>query len=241
MSLEVLPTTAPSPLRAAQRGHKSRQEGPGLESYEVVWGTWLLGAAPRESIPGSALSTHPHRMLREVLSSSVICYSQNLKVGTFPISQMRTMRLNEAKDWKLPGTWKPCAETSLHTLPGLQDRPSPCLAMRPGPSEEWGAGCWSTAERRQHRAIRTHRRAWATGSGREGWAGQPGWGFPATAAARPGLVPTLWTALHGSSRGPLTSLPRVTVPGIQSMDIPHANFVSGLMLGQEPQCGAPAR
>lgn len=89
MSLGVLPATAPSPLRAAQGGHESRQEGPGLESYEVVWGTWPLGAAPRESIPGSVLSTHPHRMLHEVLSSSVICDSQNLKVGTFPISQMR--------------------------------------------------------------------------------------------------------------------------------------------------------
>lgn len=40
------------------------------------------------------------------------------------------MRLNEAKDRKLPGTWKPCAETSLHALPGLRARPSPCLSWQ---------------------------------------------------------------------------------------------------------------
>lgn len=66
----------------------------------------------------------------EALLSYLICYPQNLKVGTFPISQMRTMRLNEAKDPQLRGTRKPCAETSLHALPGLQARLPPCLSWQ---------------------------------------------------------------------------------------------------------------
>lgn len=40
------------------------------------------------------------------------------------------MRLSEAEDRKLPGTWKPCAETSLHALLVLRARPAPCVSWQ---------------------------------------------------------------------------------------------------------------
>lgn len=89
-----------------------------------------MGKAPRESTPGSMLRARPYRMLCEVLLSYLICSPQNLKVGTFPISQMRMMRLNEAKDPQPPGTRKPRAETSRHALPGLRARLAPCLSCQ---------------------------------------------------------------------------------------------------------------